>query len=183
VTPDDVIETIRSRRTNMNVERELDVPHDLVVTLCELVLWAPNHRRTWPWRIAIVRGEGRTKLGEAVASSLPADADALRLDKQRTKYLRTPGVLVVGTAPSDSSTTMGEDRDATAAGIQNMLLGATAMGLATYWSSCSQSAHDAVATLCGFEAGTHITGMIYLGWPVSVPSPPPRPQLALSVVE
>jgi hypothetical protein len=56
----------------------------------------------------------------------------MKVTKTRTKYLRAPVVVVVGSAPGESALQNEENRDAVAAGIQNMLLGATALGLAVF---------------------------------------------------
>ena len=66
-----------------------------------------------------------------------------RVDKTRRKYLRAPGMLVVGSAAGDTPLRTIENRDAVAAGIQNVLLGATAAGLASFWSSCPKGAEEA----------------------------------------
>jgi nitroreductase len=178
MTPDEIDALIRSRRTSMQVDRERPVPHDEVETLCELAMWAPNHKRTWPWRFALVEGEGRARLGNAIADAMEAFGDAPeKVAKARGKYLRTPATLVVGSTPGDTPERTAENRDATAAGIQNLMLAATARGLATYWGSCPKGANDVVASVCGFENGTHVAAIIYLGWaddsPVAIPERPP----------
>ena len=40
----------------------------IVAALCDLAQWAPNHKRTWPWRFAAFSGSGRAKLGAAFAA-------------------------------------------------------------------------------------------------------------------
>ncbi len=167
---------IRARRTAMFVDRERPVPHELVSELCELAQWAPNHKRTWPWRFALLEGEARARLGEAIADVMAALGDPEpKVLKTRTKYLRTPALLVLGTVPGDSPLRTAENRDAGAAGMQNLLLAATAAGLASYWGSVAKGANDVVAELCGFAPGTHIVGMVYLGWPVDTAEVPQRP--------
>jgi nitroreductase len=105
-----------------------------------------------------------------------------KVDKARTKYLRVPTMLVVGSAPGDSPLRTAENRDAVAAGIENILLAATAHGLASYWSTCPKGSNDVVAELCGFEPGTHITALIYLGWATTEVEPPPRPAPDVHVI-
>ena len=159
------------------------MPDDLVRELCELAQWAPNHKRTWPWRFAIAHGPARARLGQVVADAMQAHGDAPeKLDKARTKYLRTPTTLVVGSAPGDSPLRSDENRDAVSAGIQIVLLAATERGLASYWSTCPKGANDAVANLCGFESGTHIVGLIYLGWATSTSEAPQRPAPTVHVI-
>jgi len=185
VTPDDIDALIRARRTSMQVDRNQPVPHEVVATLCDLAMWAPNHKRTWPWRFALLEGEGRAHLGEVIADAMEAHGDpAEKVAKTRGKYLRTPATLVVGSAPGDTPDRTAENRDATAAGIQNLMLAATARGLATYWGSCPRGANDVVARLCGFEPGTHVTAIIYLGWATDdVVAVPERPAAELTIVD
>lgn len=160
----------------MLVDKERVVPRHVINDLCELAQWAPNHKRTWPWRFAVAEGAARARLGEVVAGAMLAHGDPPeKADKARTKYLRTPATVIVGSIPGDSRLRTEENRDAVAAGIQIMLLAATEQGLASYWSTCPKGANDAVADLCGFEAGTHVVGLIYLGWATSSIEPPGRP--------
>jgi nitroreductase len=185
MTADDIARLIRSRRTSMQVHRDREVPRELVAELCGLAQWAPNHKRTWPWRFALVDGDGRARLGSVIADAMEVHGDPPeKVAKARGKYLRTPATLVVGSAAGDSPLRTAENRDAVAAGVQNLMLAATTHGLATYWGSCPKGANDVVAELCSFEPDTHVTAMIYLGWatddPVAVPE---RPSVRLHVVD
>ncbi len=167
----------RSRRTSMLIDPTREVALDLVAELCALATWAPNHKKTWPWRFAVFTGAGRATLGETMATEMArADFgdDAKRL-KTATKYLRTPATLVVGCAPNDNEMLDVENRDAVAAGIQNMLLGATALGLASFWSTPALTEAPAVIELCEFEPGDRLVGMIYLGWATQECPAPNRP--------
>jgi len=172
------------RRTSMAVKPDLAVPHETVRALCELAQLAPNHKRTWPWRFALAEGAGRTRLGNVVADAMEAHGDAPeKVAQRRTKYLRTPAVLIVGSAVGDSELRTAESRDAVAAGVENILLAATAHGLASFWSSCPKGTNDATAALCGFAADTTIVAMIYLGWATNPPPTPPRPTAQLNIIE
>lgn len=176
MTLDDLERLIRTRRTSMLVDATRPVPHDLIEQLCRLAQWAPNHKRTWPWRFAVIEGDARGRLGNLIADAMVAMGDPPeKIAKTRGKYVRTPATLVVGAAPGDSPLRTAENRDAVAAGIQNLMLGATAAGLATYWGSCPKGANDVVARWCGFQADTHVTALIYLGWASTDVAAPERP--------
>ena len=43
----------------MLVDRDRVVPADVIDELCELATWAPNHKKTWPWRFASFTGDAR----------------------------------------------------------------------------------------------------------------------------
>ena len=57
-----------SRRTSLRVDPGRDVPAELIDRLLRLAVWAPNHKRTFPWRFAVIEGDGRRRLGELVAA-------------------------------------------------------------------------------------------------------------------
>lgn len=174
---DQLAELARRRRTSMIVDQERPVPVGLIAELCELATWAPNHKRTWPWRFAVFTGAGRARLGETMADEMARAAfgDETKRAKTRTKYLRTPATLVVGCAPHDNEMLHAENRDAVAAGIQNLLLGATALGLASFWSSPALEQPPAVLDLCGFDAEDRLVGIVYLGWSAQDCPAPERP--------
>jgi nitroreductase len=109
--------------------------------------------------------------------------DGVKRAKTRTKYLRTPVTLVVGCAPHDNDMLHDENRDAVAAGIQNLLLGATSLGLASFWSTPAITQPAAVLDLCGFEPDDRLVGMVYLGWATQECPAPQRPQLPITLVE
>lgn len=176
-------ELARSRRTSMVVDKELTVPKAVVEQLCELAQWAPNHKRTWPWRFAVAEGDGRARLGNAIADAMELRGDPPeKIAKARTKYLRTPSVLVVGSAAGDSASRSEENRDAVAAGVQNILLAATSIGLASFWGSCPKGTNDDVAALAGFEPGTFVTALIYLGWATETVPAPDRPPVTVNAI-
>lgn len=164
---DDLEQLVRARRTSMFVNLGRSVPDELVERLCAMAQWAPNHKRTWPWRFAHLTGLARASLGGAfVADMIAADVgDEGKRLKTEGKYLRAPSIVVVGSAPPQRDGLKDDDRDAVAAGIQNLLLGATAAGLNSFWSTAPVTVPECVNRLVGFEPGTRIVGLIYLGWP------------------
>lgn len=169
----------------MFVDPEAEVPEHVVRSLCELAAWAPNHKRTWPWKFALFTAQGRARLGEAmVTDMIDADVgDEAKRTKTAGKYLRTPATLVVGCAAHDNEMLHVENRDAVAAGIQNLLLGATTLGLASFWSTPAITSPPTVLDLCGFEPDDRIAGIVYLGWALKAAPIPDRPQVDLSFVD
>ena len=109
-----VDDAIKQRRTNMFVDTNRAVPADVIAELCELATWAPNHKRTWPWRFASVTGDARGRLGTVVSDVLAANGeDETKVAKARTKYLRTPNIVIVGSMPGDTSDRTAENRVST----------------------------------------------------------------------
>jgi nitroreductase len=174
---DDLEALVAGRRTNLRMDPDRPVDEALLSRLCALAMWAPNHKRTWPWRFAVLRGDARARLGAVLADALRAQgaADA-KVRKAEGKYLRAPVVLAVASASDPDAERAAENRDAVAAGVQNLLLGATAAGLASYWGTGAVTGLEDVKALCGFDRSATIVALIYLGWPlgdVPVPERPP----------
>ena len=165
------------RRTSLLMDPARSVEPALVERLCHLATWAPNHKRTWPWRFTSFTGDARLALGEAFAADQTEAGftDEAKLVKTRRKYGRAPVVLVVGSAVGDSPERTGENRDAVAAAIQTLLLGATAAGLANFWSSAPARHGRRALAVCGWPDGTDIVGVVYLGWPSGDVEVPERP--------
>lgn len=180
-----VSRVIRERRSNLRIDPERPVPPDLVAQLIELACWAPNHKRTYPWRFAVVTGAGRARLGQAVAEGLirRGQTEPALLEKTRQKYLRAPVVLVIGSAAHPVPYLHRENRDAVAAGVQNLLLGATALGLASYWSSGIAAEEPAVKRLAGLGLEDEIVALVYLGWPLAEAPPGQRPPPPVTVAD
>lgn len=175
-TFDEFGELARSRRTNLLVDRERDVPAELVQQLCEIGQWAPCHKRTWPARYRLLTGDARAQLGKVAAAAMEARGDdAGKVAKTLTKYLRTPAMLVVAAAAGDTPLRSAENRDAVAAAVQNILLGATAAGLSSFWSSCPKGANDAIVEHCEIEPHSTVVALVYLGWPGMRVEAPTRP--------
>ncbi|MHB1128615.1 MAG: nitroreductase family protein [Ilumatobacteraceae bacterium] len=173
---DDYLQLVMERRSNLVLDTEKLVPRETIMTLCELATWAPNHKRTWPWLFAVFEGDARKRLGEVVSDALKINgSDEGRAEKAKTKYLRAPVVVAVASQSADGPLVTLENRYATAAAIQNMLLGATAMGLGSFWSSCPLEAQGAVCALSEFAAESDILGLIYFGWPQRHLAAPVRP--------
>ena len=168
-------ELIATRRTSLRMDPEAMLDETQVSDLCRLAVWAPNHHRTEPWRFAVFSGEGRRRLGDTIAAAMSVQGAAPeRVAKTRTKYLRAPVMLLVGSAAGSDATTTLENRDAVAAGVQNILLGATAAGLASFWSSVATPAAPTLLELCGFERDTVVVAAVYLGHPNDEVAAPPR---------
>jgi nitroreductase len=169
-------DTISARRTNLRIDRDKAVDPATIAQLIELATWAPNHRMTEPWRFAVLTGDARSRLGESVARHMAAsgETDPARLDKARTKFLRAPVVVMVACESSLEAKldVKLEDRDATAAAVQNLLLGATAAKLNSYWGTGAVCDAPQVRELCGFAPHATVVAAIYLGHSIGdVPIP------------
>lgn len=172
-----VEDVIRARRTSLLVDAEAPVPPELVDRLVAAATWAPNHKRTWPWRFTVVTGEARARLGAAMAElGEAAGLPEPKVAKLRSKYLRSAALVLVWQARDDTDPVRArEDRDAVAAAVQNLLLAATANGLGSYWGTVPDVLVPAVRQVAGLDDGHDLLALVYLGWPTGAVPPPERP--------
>src|SRR5688572_4911187 len=132
-----VATTIRERRSNLNVDGERPVPPELVDELLELASWAPNHYRTNPFKFVVLTGAARGRIGEIAAGQVARKPDAKEpvVERQRVQFMRAPTVIVAASAPDEDPIKHFENKYTVSAGVQNILLGAQAAGLAAAWRS------------------------------------------------
>ncbi len=174
---DDFAALAMRRRTSLLIDRQRPVPPDLIERLCRLATLAPNHKKTWPWRFAVLTGEARGRLGELAAQRLIEEGvtKEAKLEKARGKFYRSPAIVMVAARPHADPELDHENLHAVAAGVQNFLLGATAAGLASFWASGAPLRSDAVKAMCGFDQHDRLVALIYLGWPSGEVPMPQRP--------
>ena len=161
---DGLPDLIRSRRTHKSFGPE-PVPPELIDELLELARWAPNHRRTNPWRFRVVGPETLARLQEAAGPG-----EAPKLERARTLVLAS--CVLTGDLEQDE-----EDICATACAVYAVLLGAHARGLAAYWRTPRVLRTKAGREAVGLPDGERFLGLIHLGTPRSEPPAPEREPL------
>ncbi len=168
--------TVMARRSNLLIDTEKDVDGSLCTELIQLAACAPNHKRTFPWKFRVIRGQARAGLGNSLAADLIDRSEPeAKIEKASKKYLRAPVVIAVASIIGDDEIMTAENRDAVSAAIQTLLLGATAKGLASYWSTGGAMLSTRVREFCQFDPTDTMVGLIYLGWPRGNPPDIERP--------
>lgn len=163
---------LRARRSVGRLQPE-QPPRALVARVIEAATWAPNHHLTEPWRFVVLAGEARVALGDVMAHALrerlpdPESAQAAALlAKERAKPLRAPVLIAVAVVPSpDPRVVEVEEVAAGAAGVQNMLLAAEALGLGAMWRTGDAAYDPAVKRFLGWPEEAHLLAFVYLGFP------------------
>ncbi|MGI8755790.1 MAG: nitroreductase family protein [Acidimicrobiales bacterium] len=174
--PSAIDQVIAARRTSLLVDADRPVADHLIDEVIEAATWAPNHKRTWPWRFTVISGDARSRFGETLAAAGGAlGLKAAKVEKMRTKYLRSPVLVVVWVAVDTDEVRAREDRDATAAAVQNLLLAATARGLASYWGTLSDALFPGARAACVVGDDHNLVALVYLGWPTGEVAVPERP--------
>ena len=164
----DVTTCILGRRTHKHFTGS-PVPHEQLETLLELATWAPNHRLTEPWRFFVVEATAMPALTEAVLGTISDDSHPKLLRKRELlkQQLPTLGAFlaVARTKVPDDDLADREDYAACCCAVQNILLGATAMGYGSFWSSAKVFNRPAVREFLGIPDGLELVASIWLGEP------------------
>ncbi len=167
-----VFDIIKRRRSigKMTGERPA---RQQIERLLEAATHAPNHHKVQPWKFIVLAGKAREELGGVMAESLAGrleettseKAQAL-INKERGKLMRSPVVIVVvAEPPSQPKVLEIENKEATAAAVQNMLLTAEEMGLACMWRTGDAAYDPRVKQWLGLAPGEHIVSFLYVGFP------------------
>jgi len=181
MTPEELETLIAARRSNLLIDASRDVDPEMVNRIVNIAQWAPNHKRTWPLRVAVITGNSRRTLGDTIADAMAVHGDdEMKVTKTRGKFMRSPVIIVVAAAEGTTPNETEENKYAVAAGVQNMLLMAESFGLAALWGSPAKGANNAITTLCSMESTDHVMGIVYLGWPTQSVAAPLRPNINIT---
>lgn len=166
----DVYQAIQLRRT-LKKYRPDAIPRDVIERLLDAAVQAPNHFQTLPWRFTVLTGAAKDGLAalrtQQVAERMEDPTTLGARTKLDETYRKMAGAaaLIAVTAKHDADPLVDvENSYATAAATQNLLLAATAEGLASFWSSGIASYPAAWAYL-GLADDEHIIAVVHLGYP------------------
>jgi nitroreductase len=166
----DVYQAITRRRTIKRYTEE-PIPREVIERLLDAAVWAPNHFLTQPWRFTVLTGAAKDGLAALRRQQLAERMDDTTTVGAQTKladtYRKMAGAaaLVAVTAKHDTDPIIdAENSYATAAATQNLLLAATAEGLASFWSSGIATYPQAHSYL-GLADDEHIIAVVHLGYP------------------
>lgn len=163
----DLLHALATRRTASGFS-PAPLARPVVERLIEAATWAPNHKHTEPWRFHVLAGDARTDLGNRVASWMRSSdgASESQIESTCKKLVRSPVVVVLAqTGTPDDPTRDLEDYAACASAAQNLLLAATAEGLASKWSTGALATMPPVFEYLGLQEHDRIVGYLYLGHP------------------
>lgn len=127
--------------------------------------FAPNHKKTKPWRLKVFRNEEKNALGQKLAEVYKETASAQTfLEKkyldisnkiEKADTIITISVNFSGLVPE------WEEVAATAMAVQNMYLTASVNSVGCYWSSPGTIKH--LDAFLGLEENQKCYGLFYLG--------------------
>jgi nitroreductase len=175
-----VLNTIKQRRSVGHVSQE-QPSREAIERLLEAGTFAPSHHVTEPWRFFVLTGSARQSLGDVMANSLktrleqsshepiPVASLQKKMLRERAKPMRAPVIIVV--AITDVQQLQGdypiECVEAAGAAVQNMMLAAEEVGLATVWRTGDTAYDPMVKRWFGLKKDDLIVAFLYVGYPMT----------------
>lgn len=193
----DALEAIATRRSL----RQLDarpVPDEIITRLLELACLAPAPHHTKPWRYVVIGPDRREdlaeRMGEAWRRDLESDGHppALieKLVRKSRRQITGAPALILGCLTHEGLRDWPDERRARnefamaqqsmGAGMQNVMLGAHALGLASYWISAPLFAPEAVREALDLPAEYVAQAFVVVGYAAPGMEPKPRSSPDLS---
>ncbi len=142
-----------------------EIEQEILDEILRSATFAPNHKRTKPWRFKIFKGEEKSRLGEKLAEIYKntvapqhfLEKKYLSISEKAAKanVIVTISVNFSGLLPD------WEEIAATAMAVQNMYLTCTAHGIGSYWSSPGMIKH--LDDFLNLEENQKCYGLFYMG--------------------
>ncbi len=171
----ELVQNRRSIKPAVLNGKKIDDEH--IVQLLALANWAPTHGFTEPWRFVVYSGDAVKQfyIDQAALYKLhepPATFNAGKYDKQLHNGDNTSHVIAVymkrGSNPNIPEL---EEMCATAAAVQNILLGAEALGIATLWSTGGMVLRPEMKDYLELGGADKMIGVLTLGYTDEAPRP------------
>ncbi|MFC2947515.1 nitroreductase family protein [Virgibacillus sediminis] len=151
---------IRERRAVKKGYTDKKVTEEVVRSLLDDAIWAPNHGMREPWRFIFVGEEELPNFAKKIAATYPEERQQNRED-----YLNEPNaILVVVMEEPDIPKQWEENYAATAAMIQNFWLLAWEKQLGICWKTNPHIADPEVKKILGVGDHEKIVGFIHMGY-------------------
>ncbi|OCX53752.1 nitroreductase [Mucilaginibacter sp. PPCGB 2223] len=160
---------IKTRRTTkppmMNGKK---IPDEQIWQLLQLADWAPTHANTEPWRF-VVYADPKVfcaEHAELYRDKTPAQ-DFMQFNYEKLLHMGDKAShVIIGIMQRGplSKIPVLEEIAATACAMQNILLGATELGIASYWGSGGMAYKPEMKEFLNLKGEDVVMGILYLGY-------------------
>src|ERR1700712_2956466 len=161
--------TIQNRRTvkafMMNGHK---APNGHIASILELADWAPTHGYTEPWRFVVY--ENPSEFCAAHANLYKDNTPAAEFSEGVFTNLQQQGdkashiILALMKRGNLPKIPAFEEEAAVSCAIQNILLGATALNMASFWSTGGMALKPAMKDYLELNEEDQVMGILYLGY-------------------
>ncbi|MDB5277269.1 MAG: nitroreductase [Ferruginibacter sp.] len=144
------------------------IPHEQIEQLLELADWAPPHTFSEPWRFVVYSGKKVNDFSRQHAllyqqftlaeKFMKGKFDSIIANGEKSSHL-----IVCIMKRSNEKIPAMEELAAVSCAVQNILLGAQALDIATLWSTGGMILHPAMKNYFQLNEQDHILGILFLG--------------------
>ncbi|MFT6795969.1 MAG: nitroreductase [Maribacter sp.] len=162
-----IFDLIKNRRSIFPAQYiEKPIAKSDIERILEAANWAPNHRKTEPWRFKVIQGDKQSQLGQFLSNTY-IDITSKPKQLKAKKLIENPkkaGAIIAICMQRDpmESVPEWEEIAATAMAVQNMWLCCTEMGIGCYWSSPSLITY--MNEFLPMNEGEKCLGFFYMGY-------------------
>lgn len=161
-SPESTFALISSRRTVQLFEPD-PVSDSVITKAIEAGCWAPNHRRTYPWRYYLIGAETKGRI-VAINTELTRAARGDRAaELKHDRWSRIPGWLVVTSVGSDDPLRDREDYAACCCAVQNMMLYLSSAGIGSKWTTGDVVRTPEFRSVVGMEEHERVVALVWYG--------------------
>lgn len=138
--------------------------------LLEAATRAPDHGKLRPWRLFVIEGEGRTRLGELMVEALKRndpEAPEPLLIREAEKPMRAPMIIVLAAKVEAEHPKIPavEQIMSAACAAQNIQLAAHAQGFGCMWKTGAPARDAGIKAAFGLAPTDELVGFLYIGTP------------------
>jgi len=164
---------IIKKRVSVSKFNEMAVNVDLVKQLLGHAVYAPNHKLREPWRFVLLEGEGKKNFVSNYINQV-SESSKEESEQLLSKVFSAPMIVAFIMPVNKDFRDELEDLQAVAALIQNFLLLATEVNLATSWKTPKYIESEIFKEVIGCMPNEIIVGMVMIGYTNLTIAPKPR---------
>lgn len=136
--------------------------------LLQAAVRVPDHGKLVPWRVLLIRGDARRRLGELLARTTLAnnpDAAPAVVDKDRERFNFAPLIVTVIARIDETNSKVPAQEQLLSAGCvaYNLLLGAQQLGYGAQWLTGWAAYDPTIRTALGVKDDERVVGFIHIG--------------------
>ncbi|MDO4880102.1 MAG: nitroreductase [Capnocytophaga sp.] len=157
---------IKDRKSTFPAEYSAEeIPENIIQDIVESASYAPNHKKTKPWRFKIFRSEEKEQLGKEMQAlykkHIPADKFSEAKYTSIVEKVKKADTLVTISVNFSKEVPEWEEIAAVAMAVQNMYLMSTAHQVGCYWSSPKFVKH--LHSFLKLEENQECYGVFFIG--------------------
>lgn len=166
---DQLSELISHRRSVFPAQyRPESIPDEVIMRVLENARWAPNHKKTEPWRFIVFREGSRSWLADFLMhyykENTPAEQfDPIKMKKAGEKPMQSAAIIAICIERSPTHVIPAwEETAAVACAVHNIWLSCACLGIGGYWST--PAAIKNLAVQQQLPQTQECLGLFYMGW-------------------